>query len=80
MRVRIQYGAALLACLGLMNAQASETAVTITVEPRQFTTDDAARLTVSLIGGSTPRPELPAVDGLVFTPAGQSSRMQSING
>jgi len=72
-----------LAGLGLMlghSAMAQGAGVSASVEPRQFSTDEAARLTVTLSGESVAEPILPNVDGIQFHPAGQSTQMQSING
>jgi hypothetical protein len=69
--------------LGLMlphNALAQAADFSVSVEPRQFSTQEVARLKVTLLGESPSEPELPAVDGVQFQLVGQSSQRQSING
>jgi hypothetical protein len=70
-------GLGLLVSLG---APAQAAGISISVEPRQFSTDEAARLTVTLFGESVSEPVLPSVGGLQFHPAGQSSQTRIING
>lgn len=50
------------------------------LEPRQIPLGGAAILNVNLSGVQAGRPDIPEVDGLRFTPAGQSSQYRSING
>ncbi len=61
-------------------AMAANPTISATLEPLQVAVGQAAQLTVTVIGGSGDEPALPAVDGLEFTPTGQSSEYQSING
>jgi hypothetical protein len=61
-------------------AMAANASISATLEPSQVAIGQAAQLTVTVIGGSGNEPALPAVDGLEFTPTGQSSEYQSING
>jgi hypothetical protein len=71
------------ASLGLLlshSAPAQAAGISVSVEPRQFSTDEAARLTVTLFGESVSEPVLPSVGGLQFHPAGQSSQTRIING
>lgn len=51
-----------------------------TLEPSLVAVGESAQLTVTVTGGSGDEPALPHVDGLEFTPMGQSSAYQSING
>jgi len=71
----------LLAVFGLALAgQAVAAGITATIEPREFSTDHAARLTVTVSGASTSEPAMPSVPGLQLQPEEQSTRMQIING
>lgn len=72
---------ALVAGLALATlARAATGSVSATLEPRRITLDEAAQLTVSVQGSEQAQPRLPEVDGLEFTPTGQSSSYQAING
>jgi hypothetical protein len=78
-------GACILVAIGLVlattrAAPAQEGGISVRLDPPRVSTDDTARLTVSLSGESTEEPVLPAVAGLKFVRAGRSSQMQSING
>jgi hypothetical protein len=69
--------------LGLMltgSVQAATTRINATLEPSRITLDDAAQLAVTVQGSTAVEPNLPRVDGLEFTPVGQNSSFQSING
>jgi hypothetical protein len=61
-------------------ASAKTPAVTATLDPAEITFGDVAQLTVTLQGQDQSDPQLPAVSGLSFQPAGQSSQIQIING
>jgi hypothetical protein len=61
-------------------AQAAFAQVSATLDPASITLGDSAQLTLTINGNNSTQPELPAVNGLEFTPAGQSSSFQSING
>ncbi|MCU0788303.1 MAG: BatD family protein, partial [Verrucomicrobia bacterium] len=54
--------------------------VSATLQPAQIGLNEAAQLAVTVHGRQNGQPELPRVDGLQFTPVGQSSSFQSING
>jgi len=59
---------------------AASASVNVTLEPSRITLDDTAQLTVNVQGNRVVAPQLPDVAGLEFTPVGQSSSFQSING
>src|SRR3974377_1808073 len=61
-------------------AAAKAPAITATLEPAEIAFADVAQLTVPLQGQDQNAPQLPAVSGLSFQPAGQSSQIQVING
>ncbi|HUC85492.1 MAG TPA: BatD family protein [Candidatus Acidoferrales bacterium] len=54
--------------------------INATLDPGSIALGESAQLTVTLSGSDTTPPEMPAVNGLQFTPTGQSSSFQSING
>jgi len=54
--------------------------VSATLTPHQFSTQQPARLAVTLEGKQDAEIELPEVEGLVFHQRGQSSQFQMING
>jgi hypothetical protein len=69
-----------LACLGLAGAAcAADIQVTATLDPERIDLGEAAQLSVA-VEGSSAKPVLPTVDGLQFTPTGQASSFQWING
>jgi hypothetical protein len=59
---------------------AAKPGITATLEPSEVAAGETAQLTVTVTGGADEEPALPNVDGLEFTPTGQSSEYQSING
>ncbi len=61
-------------------AQATDVSVQATLQPKQFTLGQDARLTITINGASSAKPEDPQGDGLRFIYRGQSTRMQWING
>ena len=61
-------------------ALAANPGISATLEPSHVAVGEAAQLTVTVIGGSGDEPALPHVDGLKFTPTGQSNEYQSVNG
>ena len=74
-----------IVALALMNvlalpALAANPGISATLEPAHVAVGEAAQLTVTVIGGPGDEPALPHVDGLKFTPVGQSSKYQAING
>jgi len=74
--------AAMLA-LGLAGAPpafASGVQLNATLQPSQISLGEAAQLSITLRGAQPGAPEVPQVDGLTFTPIGQSSTSESING
>jgi hypothetical protein len=60
--------------------RASAAQVTASLDPASIALGDSAQLTISISGSDSTQPELPTVSGLEFTPAGQSSSFESING
>lgn len=54
--------------------------ITATLDSASIALGDSAQLTINISGGDGTPPQLPAVSGLEFTPAGQSSSYESING
>jgi hypothetical protein len=63
-----------------MIGRATAAQITATLDNSSIALGDSAQLTISISGGDSSQPELPAVSGLEFTPAGQSSSFESING
>ncbi len=61
-------------------ARAATVQVSAALEPARIALDEAAQLAVTVQGNQSGEPSLPRVDGLEFTPVGQSSSFQSING
>lgn len=61
-------------------ASAADISVLATLQPKQFTLGQSARLTITVNGASSAKPEEPQGDGLHFFPRGQSTQMQWING
>ena len=61
-------------------ARAASTHITATLDESRIELGDSAQLSVTVSGDENAQPELPAVNGLQFTSAGQSSSFQSING
>jgi len=59
---------------------AAQPGISATLEPSNVAVGEPAQLTVTVTGDSSDEPTLPHVDGLDFTPMGQSSEFQSING
>ena len=70
---------ALLTVLALP-ALAAKPGLSLMVQPSTITVGETAQLTITVTGGSGDEPALTPVDGLEFTPIGQSSSYQSING
>ena len=70
--------ALVIAATTVLRATAAQ--VTATLDSASIALGDAAQLTVSISGGDSTQPELPAVSGLEFTPVGQSSSFESVNG
>jgi hypothetical protein len=66
-------------CLIALGAQAAQPAITARIEPASIALGDSAQLTVN-VNGSQEQPELPHVNGLEFTPTGQSTQIEDING
>ena len=60
--------------------RAARAEVNATLEPARIALDEAAQLAVTVQGSRSGEPSLPRVAGLEFTPVGQSSSFQSING
>ena len=56
-------------------ALAAKPGISATLEPSHIAVGEAAQLTVTVTGRSGDEPALPHVDGLEFTPMGQSSRV-----
>lgn len=54
--------------------------ISVSLDPKQIALGETAQLTVSVSGAEGSDGVLPEVEGLEFTPAGRSSRYQSING
>jgi hypothetical protein len=61
-------------------ALAANPAISAALEPAHVAVGESAQLTVTIGGGTGDEPALPHVDGLEFTPMGQTSETQSING
>ncbi len=61
-------------------ALAANPPVSATLEPSHVAVGESAQLTVTMSGATADEPALPHVDGLEFTPMGQTSETQSING
>jgi len=61
-------------------AHSATVQVSAALEPARIALDEAAQLAVTVQGNESGEPSLPRVDGLEFTPVGQSSSFQSING
>jgi hypothetical protein len=61
-------------------AKAVAVQVSATLNPERIGLQETARLSVTVQGNQASEPALPRVDGLEFTPMGQSSSFQSING
>jgi len=77
----------LAALLGLLLAfvlapalRADPSKVTAQLDPDDIAIGDASQLTVTIEGSASGQPSLPSVPGLEFTPIGQSSNFQFING
>jgi hypothetical protein len=70
--------ALVIAATTVLRATAAQ--VTATLDSASIALGDTAQLTVSISGGDSTQPELPAVSGLEFTLAGQSISFESING
>lgn len=66
--------------LAITMAQVVSAQVTASLDPVSIALGDSAQLTLTISGNDGTQPELPAVSGLEFTPVGQSSSFQSING
>lgn len=75
---RMALAVCLLGCPWPVGAAGTE--VGVRLSPAQIDLGQAAELSVTVPGGSAGRPALPEVDGLAFTPVGQSSSFQSLNG
>jgi hypothetical protein len=73
-------GAVALAVATATVVHAASAQVTATLDSASIALGDSAQLTVSINGGNSTQPELPVVNGLEFTPVGQSSSFESING
>jgi len=73
-------GAIALAVVTATIVHAASAQVTATLDSASIALGDSAQLTVSISGGDSTQPELPAVSGLEFTPVGQSSSFESVNG
>jgi hypothetical protein len=61
-------------------AFASGVQLNATLQPSEISLGEAAQLDITLQGAQPGRPQVPQVDGLTFTPIGQSSTSESING
>ncbi len=79
--------ARLAALLGLALAfvlipvlHADPSKVTAQLDPEDIVVGDASQLTVTIEGSASGQPSLPSVPGLEFTPIGQSSSFQFVNG
>jgi hypothetical protein len=59
---------------------ASAANVTATLDPARIALGESAQLSITVSGGDSLDAALPTVSGLEFTPGGQSSSYQSING
>ena len=60
--------------------RADPSKVTAQLDPEDIAIGDASQLTVTIGGSASGQPSLPSVPGLEFTPIGQSSNFQFING
>ncbi len=66
---------------GLLTSAIAAPTVSITLEPETVPLNEASWLTVNIKNGERGAgPNLKTVDGLVFTPAGQSSHISIVNG
>jgi hypothetical protein len=76
----------LIGCLMAMMATAlpalgaGASSISAALEPANIAVGEQAQLTVTITGGDEEEPVMPHVDGLEFSPAGQSSQYESING
>lgn len=61
-------------------ALARTTAVSVDVQPRHIGLADWAELSIEVEGDGDGVPSVPSIDGLTFEYAGQSSRLESVNG
>jgi len=77
--VKVRMAALMILALALP-VGAAPVQVDVSVSPAQIGLGDAAQLAVTVQGSQTSQPVLPRVDGLDFTPIGQSSSFQSIDG
>ena len=80
---RAVVSAAMVLALGLVSVAptfAAGVQLNATLQPARISLDDAAQLGITLQGPQAGEPPLPQVDGLTFTPVGQSSSSESING
>ena len=59
---------------------AAETVITATITPRAFSTQQPARLVITVEGRQEADIVLPEIEGIVFHQRGQSSQFQMING
>ena len=83
MKTRFNYSkvlASLTVVLATAMAQAAAAQVTASLEPASIALGESAQLTVTISGSQNAQPTLPTVSCLEFTPVGQSSSYQSING
>jgi hypothetical protein len=62
------------------SALAGDAGIHAVLDQTEIGIDDQAMLTVTESGTRAANPEIPRIDGLTIIPAGQSSRLQSING
>lgn len=77
---RIAAALVALALLVATPALARTTAVSVDLEPRHIGVDDWAELNIEVEGDGDGVPSVPSIDGLRFEYAGQSSRLESVNG
>jgi tetratricopeptide (TPR) repeat protein len=70
----------ILSMLFAVSVLAAKPDISVQLEPKQIALDESAQLTVTVSGALGNEGALPDVEGLEFTPAGRSSRFQSING
>ena len=71
----------LISCVVLLTSATAAPSVSVTLEPKIISLNSSAKLTVSIRNVKQKGwPELPDVEGLIFSSMGQSSQMSAVNG